>query len=198
MTAERPFAAPQGARIFSTGQPCPGFVILERGAIRVTLTGPSGREVVLYRVRPGEVCLQTLSCLIDGKPYAAEGVAETEVAGKLTPAHAFRSRLAEDAAFRDLIMASIATRFGEYQQLVEDVALSSFDARLAKALLRLADAQGHVAATHAELAVETASGRAYVSRRLGAFARRGLIAQCENGLLLRDAAALERIVADPR
>jgi CRP/FNR family transcriptional regulator len=192
------FAAPKGAQIFQAGQACPGFVTLSEGSIRVTLTGPSGREVVLYRVRPGEVCLQTLSCLISDEPYGAEGVAEADLVGELVPARAFRRKFAEDAEFRDRIMTSVSTRFAEYQQLVEDVALTSFDARLAKVLLRLASPQGKVLATHAELAAETASGRAYVSRRLAAFARKGWVAQQEDGVALTNTAELEHLAAGGR
>ena len=194
----RRFEARQGATIFQPGQACPGFVILEKGTIKVTLTGASGREVVLYRVRPGDVCLQTLSCLIGDQPYGAEGIAESDLSGQLVPAGEFRGKFADDTAFRDQIMTSISTRFAEYQRLIEDVALTSFDVRLAKALLRIADASGRVAATHAELAAETASGRAYVTRRLAEFARRGWVVQQDDGIAVRDRAALEHLVAEVR
>lgn len=187
------FAAAKDQVIFGPGMECPGFLILTEGRIRVTLTGAGGREVVLYRVEPGQVCLQTFSCLIEGHPYGAEGVAETDLKGELVPAGAFRAQMEADAAFRERVLASVALRFTEYQQLVEDVALTGFDARLAKALLRLADGQGHVAATHGALAAETASGRAYVSRRLAEFARRGWVVQQAEGITLLDAGMLRRV-----
>lgn len=198
MSSLRTFAASKGKQIFSPGQHCPGFVILSEGSIKVTLAGPSGREVVLYRVRPGEVCLQTLSCLINDEPYGAEGVAETDLSGQLVPASEFRHRFAEDEHFRDMIMASISTRFAEYQQLIEDVALTGFDARLAKVLLRLASPDGKVAATHSDLATETASGRAYVSRRLSEFAKRGWVAQLDDGISIREMHELEQVAAGLR
>ena len=198
MNGLRDFTAPRGTTIFQPGQPCPGFVILSEGTIRVTLAGPSGREVVLYRVRPGDVCLQTLSCLIKEQSYGAEGVAETDLTGRIVPAHEFRRRLAEDAEFRDMIMLSVSSRFSEYQQLIEDVALTNFDARLAKALIRLASPNGKVRATHSELASETASGRAYVSRRLAEFARQGLVEQHEDGVAILDRKELEHLAAGER
>ncbi len=198
MPGLREFSAPKGATIFQPGQPCPGFVILSEGTIRVTLAGPSGREVVLYRVRPGEVCLQTLSCLINGEAYGADGVAETRLAGHIVPASEFQAKLAEDAGFRDMIMQSVSARFAEYQQLIEDVALTNFDARLAKVLIRLARPDGKVPATHSELAIETASGRAYVSRRLAEFARQGWVRQVDNGVALLDLNALEHVAAGER
>lgn len=198
MAREQLFTAPKGKTIFQPGQPCPGFVILEAGTIKVTLTGASGREVVLYRVRPGEICLQTLSCLITDVPYGAEGVAETDLEGRLVPASRFRAQMAEDAGFREAILTAVATRFGEYQRLVEEVALTGFDARLARVLLRLVDTAGLVRASHSELAAETASGRAYVTRRLTEFARRGWAAQRETGIEVLDRRALEQIAAGER
>ena len=194
----RRFAAPKGKVLFQPGQPCSGFILLSEGTIRVTLTGSSGREVVLYRVGPGDVCLQTFSCLVTDRDYGAEGVAETDLEGEMVPAEQFRTRLADDDAFRARIMDAVARRFVEYQQLVDDIALTGFDARLAKALLRLAGADGKVHATHAALAAETASGRAYVSRRLAEFARRGLVRQDEDGIAVLETDSLHRIAAETR
>jgi CRP/FNR family transcriptional regulator len=194
----RNFTAPQGKIIFQPGHSCPGFIVLSNGSIKVTLTGASGREVVLYRVRPGEVCLQTLSCLINGQPYGAEGIAETDVIGQLVPAGEFRKKFVDDEAFRDLIMSSVATRFAEYQQLVEEVALTGFDARLAKVLLRMAGPSCVVAVTHAALATETASGRAYVTRKLAEFAKKGWVEQKDDGVEILNRRELEQVAAGLR
>ncbi|SHH80127.1 Crp/Fnr family transcriptional regulator [Marivita hallyeonensis] len=194
----RPFSAKAGQTIFRPGEECPGFLDLKKGSIRVMLTGASGREVVLYRVRPGEVCLQTFSCLVEGHAYGAEGIVEADVEADLIPASQFREALESDAAFRHKVLNSVALRFSEYQQLVEDVALTAFDARLAKVLLRLADDQDIVHATHTALAAETASGRAYVTRRLAVFARKGVVEQLPDGIAIREKRALEQIAADPR
>ncbi len=172
--------------------------MLSKGSIRVTLIGASGREVVLYRVRRGEVCLQTFSCLVQGKVYGAEGVAEEDLEGELVLADDFIWRLENDKVFRTDVLSSVAIRFSEYQQLVEEVALTSFDIRLAKALLRLARDNGHVSASHTALASETASGRAYVSRRLSQFAKQGLVEQLDHGIGILDFRALEQIAAGER
>ena len=193
MSLAKKFTAPKGTILFSPGQDCPGFLILKRGCIKVTLTGSSGREVVLYRVHPGEVCLQTFTCLIEDQTYSAEGVVEEDLQGDLIPAGQFRQVMEQDESFRNTVLTSVALRFSEYQQLIEDVALTGFDARLAKVLLRLVDATGIVHVTHTALAAETASGRAYVSRRLAEFARRGIVEQLAEGIRLCNPAELAQI-----
>ncbi len=182
-----------GQTVFHQGQDCAGFVRLAKGAIRVTMTAANGREVVLYRVRPGEVCLQTFSCLVEGGHYGAEGIVEADLEGDLIPKADFWRLMAKDDAFRSEVFSAVAQRFGDYQRLVEEVALTGFDTRLARVLLRLCDEAGTVRATHGELAAETASGRAFVSRRLGEFAQKGMIAQGRGELRLLDRAGLRRI-----
>ena len=186
---------PKGATVFAPGAPCPGFIELTGGSIRVSMVGMNGREVVLYRVRPGDVCLQTFSCLVENRAFRAEGIAETDLEGQLLLPEAFFQRLGADTAFRNHVLRSVAHRFGEYEDLVETLVLTGFDTRLARALLHLADDRGVVSATHDELAAETGSARAVVSRRLGVFADQGLVSQQRGHVTLLDAEGLRRIAA---
>ncbi|MEC7792926.1 MAG: Crp/Fnr family transcriptional regulator [Pseudomonadota bacterium] len=194
--AGHPLICDAGTVLFSPGMPCTGFVVLEEGTIRVTMTGTNGREVVLYRVSPGDVCLQTFGCLMDGRDYAAEGVAETAIRGHILPPGDFRRLLAEDDGFRDRLLGAVARRFHDFEQLVEDVALTGFDARLSRALLRLGRDRDDIQVTHEGLAAETASGRAFVSRRLAEFQRRGLIRVGRGHVTLLDRTALGHLAED--
>lgn len=191
-----PLRCPAGTVIFTPGQACPGFVRLNKGTIRVVLTSASGRDVVLYRVEPGGLCLQTFSCLVEGKDYSATGIAETDLEGEIVSHDAFRRMMEIDKDFMASVLGAVAQRFFDYERLVEDVALTGFDARLARALLRLADADMQVAATHDQLATETASGRAFVSRRLAAFERDGLLHRHRGHIEITEKDRLLRIAAD--
>ena len=188
---------PRGTTLFSPGQDCAGFVVLKSGSIKVLLTGESGREIVLYRVRPGEVCLQTFGCLVNQTPYSAQGVAETDLELDVVPAGSFQQRIVDDGEFRAALFSAVAARFADMERLVEDVVLTGFDARLARTLLRLADADGLIGTTHEDLAAEMGSGRAAVSRGLAAFARAGLVSLGRGTIHLRNSAGLEEIAHDP-
>ena len=182
--------------LFSPGQDCPGYVKLTRGTVRVTLTAANGREVVLYRVGPGDVCLQTFACLTEGRTYSAQGIAETDLEGEILPHARFLGQMEQNSAFRSEVLSAVARRFGDYEQLVEDVALTGFDTRLARVLLRLSAGDGTVRTTHDALAAETASGRAFVSRRLGELSRQGLVEPGRGVIRILNRPALERIAAD--
>lgn len=184
-------SVPAGTVLFRPDDACGGYVIVHSGSIRVVLTAENGREIVLYRVRPGDVCLQTFSCLVEHRAYSAEGIAETDLVADVVAPDDFDRRLAEDTAFRNQLFAAVAHRFADLEQLVEDVALTGFEARLARLLLRLADATGRIEATHESLAAEAGSGRAVVTRQLGRFTRDGLVSMTRGQLQIIDRAALE-------
>lgn len=193
-----PVRAPAGAVLFRPSDPCRGFIALKRGAIRVTLTSAGGREIVLYRVHPGEICLQTFSCLVQHKAYAAEGVAEEDVEALLISPQAFDRLMKEDSAFRAAVLASVAGRFSDFEHVVEALAFTGLEARVAAGLLRLAGEGEDVHATHEVLAAEIGSAREAVSRQLGLFARQGLVTLARGRIELKRRDALSRLADTPR
>lgn len=195
--AGRRIRVPAGTVLFRPNDPCPGFVVVEQGAIRVSLTGASGREIVLYRVRPGDVCLQTFTYLVEGRPYTAHGVTESETAATLIPQPAFEARFLGDPEFRRRVLAAIARRFSDFEQVVETLAFTGLEARVASALLRLAGDGTDVQATHEAIAVEIGSAREAVSRQLGAMAKQGLVGLSRGRVELRDRPSLEALSREP-
>lgn len=188
---------PQGHVLYRPDDECQGFVVVHTGTIKVSLTAENGREIVLYRVRPGEVCLQTFGCLVGGGTYGAEAVAETPLQLEVIPAGEFQAKVAGDAAFRQQLFTAVAARFADLERLVEDVALSSIEERLARALLRLAGSGTMVDATHEALATEIGSARAVISRQLGAFQRDGVIAITRGHIELIDPVRLAALAHSP-
>lgn len=171
----RPIKAGRGAVLFRNGDPCQGFLALERGLIKVSMCSASGREIVLYRVQPGEICLQTFTCLVQHRTYGAEGVVEDDIEALLIPPAAFEALMTEDAAFRGAVLNSVAERFVDFERTVEALAFTGLEQRLAAALLRLIDEDGVVHLTHEALAIEIGSAREAVGRQLAIMARHGIL-----------------------
>ncbi|MEZ5994738.1 MAG: Crp/Fnr family transcriptional regulator [Hyphomonadaceae bacterium] len=191
-------AAHAGDVLFRPDVPCQGFIALTRGVIKVGLTSPGGREIVLYRVHPGEICLQTFSCLVQDKTYAAEGLAEEDVEAFVLPPAAFQALMKASDEFRAAVLNSVAGRFADFEQVVETLAFSGLEQRVASALLRLADAHGAVHATHEALAAEIGSAREAVSRQLGLFSRQGLVRLSRGRVELQRRDALSRLAEPAR
>jgi len=187
------FEASAGSILFSPGDLCPGYILVEAGRIRVALTGASGREATLYRVGPGELCVQTFQCLVAHDPYTAHGTVEEAVRGRMLSQAGFERQLAESAAFRRFLMGQVAARFESLTHAVELTAFTPIPARLAAILLDRAE-DGSVSLTHAALAAEIGSAREVVSRQLERFAKAGLVALERNRVRLLAPERLRRSI----
>lgn len=189
----RPFEVSAGATLFCPGDLCPGYILVETGCIRVSLTGASGREATLYRVGPGELCVQTFQCLVAHDAYTAHGTVEEAVRGRMLSQAGFERQLAESAAFRRFLMGQVAARFESLTHMVELTAFTPIPARLAAILLDRAE-DGSVSLTHAALAAEIGSAREVVSRQLERFAKAGLVALERNRVRLLAPERLRRSI----
>jgi len=167
--------APAGARVFEPGRPAEQFYLLTRGKIRVQIVAESGREVVLYRVGPGDACIMTVSCLIGQELYNGEGVVEEEVQGYAIGLAAFNQLMGVCEHFRRTILAAYSERFLDLVKVLENVAFRPLDTRLAARLLELCDEKGEVACTHQFLATDLGTAREVVSRLLKRWEDDGLV-----------------------
>ncbi len=185
-----PMTVPPGAVLFRPGDAVKGYVIVLAGRIGVHLVGPTGREILLYDVTPGQSCIQSTLGLLGGEDYSAEAVAETEVTAVLVPRDTFLALLDEAPVFRRLVFAAFADRMQRVMHILERVAFLKVEARLARYLADRADATGLVEATQADLARAVGSAREVISRRLEALERQGLLRRERGHIRLLDRRAL--------
>lgn len=179
-----------GTILFEAASPCTGFPMLLEGNVRVLKSAPSGREVQLYRVTPGESCLLSSSCLLGGSAYSATGIAETAVTLLALPPALFHQLLAEYKPFRDYVFGLFSERLADLMALVEAVTFHKLDQRLAALLLGKGEL---VRTTHQGLADELGSVREMVSRLLSNFQDRGWVALGREQIRITDAAALRKL-----
>lgn len=190
-----PATVPAGTVLFRPGDAAQGFVIVLSGRVDVFLTGPNGREILLYSVRPGQSCIQTTLGLLGDENYAGEAITHEECRIVLVPRARFLTLMDHAPDFRGFVFSAFAQRMQTMMHVLEKLAFQRVEARLAEHLLDVAGPDGVVSATQAELAVAIGSAREVVSRRLDALARRGIVQSERGRVLLRDPAALREIAA---
>ncbi|PTE13147.1 Crp/Fnr family transcriptional regulator [Pseudogemmobacter blasticus] len=185
---------PKGAVLFRPGDRPQGFLIVLSGRVEVFLTGASGREILLYAVGPGQSCVQTTLGLTGGENYSGEALVAEDSRAVMIPAALFERLMDQEPGFRRFVLRAFGRRMADVTHLLERVAFGRIEARLAAALLELA--QGNVvAATQAELAARIGSAREVVSRRLEAFQRQGWVETDRGQVRLTDALALRGVAA---
>lgn len=192
----REIALPRGTTVFSPGQACPGWILVETGSVRVMMTADTGREILLYRVEPGESCLLTTSCLFGEEPYAATGQTETDVTALVLPASTVFHLVESEPEFRRLVFSGFGQRIGTILKTMEDAIFHRIEPRLARLLLARADAEGKLDATQADIASDLGSAREVIARHLGRLADEGILAKDRGHITILDRAALARLAAE--
>jgi CRP/FNR family transcriptional regulator len=176
-----------GVTLFDEGQRCSIFPLVLAGSIRVVKRAARGRELLLYRVKPGESCVLTSSCLLGRVSFAAAGVTETRVELLAMPGDLFRRLVREEEVFQRYLFELISMRVGELMEVIHEVAFRKLDERLAGLLL---NHPRSVRRTHQALADELGTTREMVSRVLGQFEDKGWIALGREEIELLDRRAL--------
>lgn len=182
---------PRGLDLFSKGDRAQAFPMVLSGRIEVCLTGPSGREILLYAVEAGQSCIQTTLGLLGDEPYSGTAATVTETEVVRIPKPMFLRLMDSDPAFRAFVLRSFGQRMADLTRLLESVAFGRIDERLAQVLLSLAEDEV-VRATQAEIAARIGSAREVVSRKLDAFAKAGWVVRDRGEVHLRDLTALRR------
>lgn len=193
--AAQRLAIPAGSILFRPGDPCRSYLFLLAGTVRVQMLAENGREIVLYRVGPGQACVVTTACLMAHVAYAVEGWAETDLDAIGLPAAVFDALLARSPAFRELVFGSFGARIADLLLVIEEIAFQRVDRRLARFLVEAGGGERRLALTHQALAVELGTAREVVSRQLKELERLGWIALGRGAIEIVDPARLAAFAA---
>lgn len=166
-----------GTSLLREGQACSKVPFVLEGVLRVYKTAESGREITLYRIEAGQLCILSSGCGSSLEAFPASVVAEKKSFAAFLSKERIRRLLDEGPSFRAFVLEQYSRRMAEVFELVEEVAFRKVDERLRLWLLESeAGLPGlPVAATHQELAFHVGSSREVVSRILKDWEARGLI-----------------------
>jgi CRP/FNR family transcriptional regulator, anaerobic regulatory protein len=187
---------PSGSRIYGPGRAPTSYLLLLEGSVRVQQVSETGREIVLYRVSAGESCALTTACLMGYEDYPAEAIAEVDIRAVAIPRAAFDDLIARSPEFRRFVFTAFSKRVTDLFHVIEEVAFSRMDIRLAHKLLELSHGADQVAATQQQLASELGTAREVVSRILSEFHRRGWVAATRGSTLIANRPALEKLAQE--
>lgn len=183
-----------GHVLFESGVFCQAFPFLLSGSVRVINLGENGRELLLYRLLPGEMCLLSSSCILGNAAYPASSIAESELSLILMPQSLFIQLVEQHAILRTFVFSLFSRRLSELMHLVEAVTFLRLDRRLASLLLSKGD---EIHTTHQKLADELGTVREMVSRLLKGFEDQGMVACSREHIRIVDSDALRRVANLP-
>ena len=164
-----------GMCVFAQGQSAENFVVVTEGCVTVFARSDDGKEVVLYRVRQGELCILTTACVIGHTAYPADAVTDAPTKARIIPVVEFEKLLDQSDEFRQFVFTGMGQRLAQVTKRFEHMVLDSVDRRLATFLLNRSATGPVVVMTHEKLASEIGTAREVISRHLKAMENENII-----------------------
>ena len=163
----RPVKYKIGERVHSPVENCVGILLLRTGQLRAYLLSEDGRDVTLYRLFPGEVCILSASCVMDSVNFDLYIDAEEDTEAYCIGAGTFRRLMQQNVHVRCFAYQMTAERFSDTMWTMQQILFMSADRRLAIFLTdELAKTGGsNVRMTHDQMARYMGSARGNISRR---------------------------------
>jgi len=175
---------------------CTGVILVKSGSLRLYLLSDDGKEITLYRLFAGDMCILSASCVLqsitfdvfidaeeDSECVVVGGCAFEEVANRMPEAKIFA------------LEAALA-RFSDVMWVMQQILFMSMDKRLAIFLLDEISKSGtdSIKLTHEQIAKYMGSAREVVSRMLKYFAAEGIVAVSrQDGIRVLDKSRLREL-----
>jgi CRP/FNR family transcriptional regulator, cyclic AMP receptor protein len=190
-----------GDEIFPKGSPGNSLMLVLRGTVKICSISIGGKEIVLNIINPGEIVGEI--AMLDGGERSGDAVAMTDCEVMVINRRDFMPYLEKHADICLLLIQILCARLRHTSEQVEDLLFRHLESRIAKALLRLsrqsehARVDGRVLELHlsqSELGNIVGSSRESVNKQLQAWYRAGYIDLSKGTIMVRDPAALERLI----
>ncbi len=191
----RPVQYAKGSRVHSPVENCVGILLLRSGQLRAYLLSEDGRDITLYRLFGGEVCILSASCVMDAVNFDLYIDAEEDTEAYCISAGTFRKLMQQNVYVRCYAYQLTAERFSDTMWTMQQILFMSADRRLAIFLAdELAKTGGdEVHMTQDQIARYMGSAREVVSRLLKYFAQEGLVRLYRGGVQVLDKPRLQAL-----
>jgi CRP/FNR family transcriptional regulator, cyclic AMP receptor protein len=189
----------RGDLIFQKDDPGQTLFIVASGSVRIYVPSSQGADLTLAVFGPGNF-FGDLS-LLDGRPRSASAAALTDTNVVALERSDFVALIRSRPEAAMSVLATVASRLRETDEMASDLAFLDVGGRLAKKLLDLAATNGvrrrdgvmlDMALTQEELANMIGVTRESVNRNLSLFRRIGLIGKEGRRFILRNPAGLRQ------
>lgn len=184
---------PAGTVLFRESEPCLNFMWLIGGSVRLYKHSEDGRQVTLYRVCAGELCILSINNLLHCRVYRAEACCDEPLYGLMISGQDFLKTMDESPGFRRYVLQTLASRLDDVMSLVGDVVFRRLDLRLACLLGQMFE-RSHgqpLQITHESLAREIGTSREVISRILKEFENQQCVSLSRGSIHLVSAQGLE-------
>ena len=166
----------RGTTVHDGGE-CTGVILIKSGVLRLYMLSDEGKEVTLYRLFPGEMCIFSASCVLENITFDVFIDAEEDSECVVVGGCAYEGVWQRSDAVKIFTYETALSRFSDIMWVMQQILFMSMDKRLAIFLLDEISKNGSdtVKLTHEQIAKYMGSAREVVSRMLKYFASEGIV-----------------------
>ena len=185
----------KGTLVHGGNEDCIGIFLVRSGQFRTYLMSEDGREITLYRLYGGDVCILSASCVLEAITFDVYIDAEEDTEALLIDASVFRM-LAEKNIYVQNFGYRITTgNFSDVMWAMQQILFMGADKRLAICLIDETSKNGtdNVKMTHEQIARLMGSAREVVSRMLKYFEEENMVALSRGEVRITDRKKLREL-----
>ena len=186
----------KGTELRTGADNCIGMIIIRSGRLRVYMLSPEGRDITLFRVVQGEVCVLSASCVLNAITFDVCIDAESETNAFVLKTDIYQKLTENNIYVREFGYELATRRFSEVMWTMQQILFMSFNRRLALFLvgeMEKNNGSPKLELTHEQIAKYTGSAREVVTRMLNYFANDRIVSLSRGCITVIDKQKLEEI-----
>jgi CRP/FNR family transcriptional regulator len=175
---------------------CSGVFFVRSGCLRVYIMSEDGKEITLYRLHKGGMCMLSASCVLQAITFDVFVDAEEDSECYMISGPAFAAVSENNPDVKIFALETAVSRFSDVMWVMQQILFMGMDKRLAIFLLDEASKTGSdtIKLTHEQIAKYMGSAREVVTRMLKYFTAEGMIsASRTEGIKLLDKKRLRKL-----
>lgn len=177
-----------GEIILNREKECNGVVVVKSGQLRAFLELEDGKEITLYRLLEGDVCVLSASCVLKNITFEITLEVEKQSEVCFIPALMWGKLVDKNSAVREFSMEMVSERFSEVMWVMEQMVTRNMGQRVASFLIEqsvLEDSRT-LTITHETIARNLGTAREVISRTLKYLENDGVLRLARGQIQLTD------------
>ncbi|HIV61559.1 MAG TPA: Crp/Fnr family transcriptional regulator [Candidatus Butyricicoccus avistercoris] len=181
--------------VLYNGLDCTGLLLIKSGQLRAYILSDEGREITLYRLLDGDMCLFSASCIMSSLQFTINIISEKDSDIWVIPPDVYKNLMENSAAVANYTNELMASRFSEVMWLIEQIMWKSLDKRLAAFLTQESNLENTTSlkTTHEIIANHLGSAREVVTRMLRYFQSEGIVKLTRGTVEILDLQKLKKL-----
>lgn len=179
---------PKGTNIHDGNDECSGVILVRKGSLRVYMMSDEGKDITLYRLHSGDMCVLSASCVLQSLTFDVFIDAEEDSECYVINGCAYKEITDRTPEIKIFTLETAVGRFSDVMWVMQQILFMSLDKRLAIFLSDESARLGSdvIALTHEQIARYMGSAREVVSRMLKYFAAEGIVELSRKGVKITD------------